>query len=46
MVSGRMGRDTVKEYLLMLIKMFILDGGHLVKRMERVHMFMQILEQG
>lgn len=42
--NGKMGRDMVKEYLLIQIKINIVDGGHLERRKGKELMYMLIQE--
>ena len=40
-VTGKMGRDMVKEFLFMIIKTFIQDNGKMEKKMDKVHTYLK-----
>lgn len=44
MVNGKMEKDMEKEFILILIKIHIVDGGHLEIKRVMEHMYIPILE--
>lgn len=42
--TGKMERDTEKEFLFMIIKTYIQDNGKMEKKMDKVHTFLKKLE--